>query len=113
MLRANSDTAVVIRLWSITRKPSDLARSRAPWRATTISSSTMIGMTIGMRCAALAALLIAPFLSREQAPQEGAPLLRRQGRVDTTQLQPQFDQGDRDRRLDTDDHRLRAEKSRA
>src|SRR3954453_8252228 len=112
MLRVSSETAVAMRLWSTMPKPSRRATSRARCRAKTMSSSRPIGMRSSAGLAAAMPAYSAVNFGCHQASQERHALLGVQRGGHTTQLQAQFHQRDRDRRLDTDDYRLGSQQAR-
>ena len=113
MLRASSETAVAMRLWSTVPKPSCRAVSRARWRdgddvvfAADRDSSRLIA---AMRTA----LSTVVPRARRAGCSSARPFSALSAVRTPLQLQPQLDQRDRDRRLNADHHRLGAQQPRA
>src|SRR4051794_1665113 len=97
MLRATSEMAVAIRVWSVPEKPPAAAISRPFWRAATTSASAAIGIR--------ASAVTDRALSARPA-QELQPFLEVEGRRDAVERQAELDHGERDLRLNSDHHRL-------
>src|SRR5687767_9599847 len=102
-LRASSDTAVAIRLWSTMPKPRSRATSRARWREATMSSSPAIG---SRRSGTLPS---GPGTVGAVPPQQCQSPLGVQRGAHATQLHAELDERDRDGRADADHDRLGAE----
>src|SRR3954454_22941325 len=96
MLRAISEIAVASSVWSVLGMSRPTASARARWRAVTTSASD----SIAIRSAASGA--------KATRLQEREPLLEIQRRLHVLEAHPELDHGERDFRLDPDDHGLGA-----
>src|SRR4051794_28136001 len=102
MLRASSDTAVAMRLWSIALKPSAIEICRASCRAATMSLSPVTSMTWSPPKSPPASR-VRPVIENAQAPLGG------EGGAYAFQRQPELDERHRHDRLDPRDNGVGAE----
>src|SRR5436309_2792528 len=101
MLRAISEIASAISVWSVLVNPTLAASSRAFWRAVTISVSCAIAI-----CASSTTVTAQP----RDAPQMSHAFLEVERRGDAVERQAQLYHRERDIGLDPDDHGVRAAK---
>src|SRR5213596_1505900 len=98
MVRAISEIAAAITVWSPLEKPASAARSRPRCRAVTTSVSAVIGIR---RSSATVDAELRLVVEEQQAFLE----IQRGGH--TLEREPELDHGEGDLGLNTDDHRLR------
>src|ERR1043165_3722225 len=99
MLRAISEMAAAMTVWSPSEKPAWAASARPFWRALTISTSEATGWSVSS--GTLETLL-------RQAIQEDQSFLQVQRGGDALERESELHHGEGDLGLDADDHRLGA-----
>src|SRR5262245_28741440 len=109
MLRASSEIAVAITVWSLREKPRPAASSRPRWRADTMSAADAIRTTISPADSARGCRSLAMRTGGLRLPVEiSQPLLEVEGRGDVAEGQAELDHREGDLRLDPHDDRLRS-----
>src|SRR5215213_9494876 len=104
MLRAISEIAVASSVRSVLENPSAAPIVRASWRAVTTSASVRIATRISSATGV--------GLPVELLLEEREPFLEVERRVHVLEVHAQLDHGERDLRLDPDDHGLGAAQPR-
>src|SRR5213596_4286174 len=108
MLRATSEMAAAMTVWSPVENPAPAASSRPCWRACTTSTSDAISTRSWSATldASTFALLVEPPLG--VLVEKGEALFQVEGRRDALESQPELHHREGDLRLDAHDHRFRA-----
>src|SRR2546422_592500 len=112
MLRATSEMAAAMTVWSPVENPAPAASSRPCWRACTTSTSDAIS-TLSWSAtldASTFALLVEPPLG--VLVEKGEALFQVEGRRDALEGQPELHHREGDLGLDAHDHRFRAPEPR-
>src|SRR2546422_2215608 len=112
MLRATSEMAAAMTVWSPAEKPAPAASSRPRWRACNTSTSDAIS-TLSWSAtldASTFALLVEPPLG--VLVEKGEALFQVEGRRDALEGQPELHHREGDLGLDAHDHRFRAPEPR-
>src|SRR5438034_425785 len=112
MLRATSEMAAAMTVWSPVENPAPAASSRPCWRACTTSTSDAISTRSWSATldASTFALLVEPPLG--VLVEKGEALFQVEGRRDALESQPELHHREGDLRLDAHDHRFRAPEPR-
>src|SRR3989454_6918341 len=105
MLRATSEMAAAMTVWSPVENPAPAASSRPCWRACTTSTSDAISTRSWSATldASTFALLVEPPLG--VLVEKGEALFQVEGRRDALESQPELHHREGDLRLDAHDHR--------